>query len=176
MLERFYPDMMADSAYGIDYEELYGRGYRGIIYDVDNTLVEHGAPATKRAVELFERLHGIGFSAVLLSNNREQRVKSFAEDVRYADYIFKAGKPSARGYREAMRRMGTDERNTLFVGDQLFTDVWGAKNAGIYSILVKPIHPKEEIQIVLKRQLEKIVLYFYRRKKGREKDDDGRIY
>ena len=176
MLERFYPDMMADSAYGIDYEELYGRGYRGIIYDVDNTLVEHGAPATKRAVELFERLHGIGFSAVLLSNNREPRVKSFAEDVRYADYIFKAGKPSARGYREAMRRMGTDERNTLFVGDQLFTDVWGAKNAGIYSILVKPIHPKEEIQIVLKRQLEKIVLYFYRRKKGREKDDDGRIY
>lgn len=143
---------------------------------MDNTLVEHGAPATKRAVELFERLHGIGFSAVLLSNNREPRVKSFAEDVRYADYIFKAGKPSARGYREAMRRMGTDERNTLFVGDQLFTDVWGAKNAGIYSILVKPIHPKEEIQIVLKRQLEKIVLYFYRRKKGREKDDDGRIY
>ena len=176
MLERFYPDRMADSAYGIDYEELYGRGYRGIIYDVDNTLVEHGAPATKRAVELFERLHGIGFSAVLLSNNREPRVKSFAEDVRYAVYIFKAGKPSARGYREAMRRMGTDERNTLFVGDQLFTDVWGAKNAGIYSILVKPIHPKEEIQIVLKRQLEKIVLYFYRRKKGREKDDDGRIY
>ena len=176
MLERFYPDRMADSAYGIDYEELYGRGYRGIIYDVDNTLVEHGAPATKRAVELFERLHGIGFSAVLLSNNREPRVKSFAEDVRYADYIFKAGKPSARGYREAMRRMGTDERNTLFVGDQLCTDVWGAKNAGIYSILVKPIHPKEEIQIVLKRQLEKIVLYFYRRKKGREKDDDGRIY
>ena len=176
MLERFYPDRMADSAYGIDYEELYGRGYRGIIYDVDNTLVEHGAPATKRAVELFERLHGIGFSAVLLSNNREPRVKSFAEDVRYADYIFKAGKPSARGYREAMRRMGTDERNTLFVGDQLFTDVWGAKNAGIYSILVIPIHPKEEIQIVLKRQLEKIVLYFYRRKKGREKDDDGRIY
>ena len=128
MLERFYPDRMADSAYGIDYEELYGRGYRGIIYDVDNTLLEHGAPATKRAVELFERLHGIGFSAVLLSNNREPRVKSFAEDVRYADYIFKAGKPSARGYREAMRRMGTDERNTLFVGDQLFTDVWGAKN------------------------------------------------
>ena len=176
MLERFYPDRMADSAYGIDYEELYGRGYRGIIYDVDNTLVEHGAPATKRAVELFERLHGIGFSAVLLSNNREPRVKSFAEDVRYADYIFKAGKPSARGYREAMRRMGTDERNTLFVGDQLFTDVWGAKNAGIYSILVKPIHPKEEIQIVLKRKKKKIVLYFYRRKKGREKDDDGRIY
>ena len=62
-----------------------------------------------------------------------------------------------------MENMGTDEANTLFVGDQIFTDVWGANKAGIYSILVKPIHPKEEIQIVLKRYLEKIVLVSYHR-------------
>ena len=60
-----------------------------------------------------------------------------------------------------MQQMGTNEKNTLFVGDQIFTDVWGANKAGIYSILVKPIHPKEEIQIVLKRILEKVVLFFY---------------
>lgn len=164
MLEIFYPDKMVDSAYEIDYEDYYRKGYRGIIYDVDNTLVPHGAPADERAVALFARLHAIGYSVTLLSNNKEPRVKSFAEDVKYADYIFKADKPSAKGYREAMRRMGTDERTTFFVGDQLFTDVWGAKNADILGILVKPIHPKEEIQIVFKRQLEKIVLYFYRRK------------
>ena len=63
-----------------------------------------------------------------------------------------------------MQQMGTDGQNTLFVGDQIFTDVYGANLAGIRTILVKPIHPKEEIQIVLKRYLEKIVLYFYRRK------------
>ena len=63
--------------------------------------------------------------------------------------------------------METNPSNTLFVGDQLFTDVWGAKRTGIYSILVKPIHPKEEIQIVLKRYLEKIVLFFYYRKKNK---------
>jgi len=164
MLEIFYPDKMVDSAYEIDYEDYYRKGYRGIIYDVDNTLVPHGAPADERAVALFGRLHAIGYSVTLLSNNKEPRVKSFAEDVKYADYIFKADKPSPKGYREAMRRMGTDERTTFFVGDQLFTDVWGAKNADILGILVKPIHPKEEIQIVFKRQLEKIVLYFYRRK------------
>ena len=62
-----------------------------------------------------------------------------------------------------MERLGTDKENTLFVGDQLFTDIWGAKKAGIRTFLVKPIHPKEEIQIVLKRYLEKIVLFFYRR-------------
>ena len=59
--------------------------------------------------------------------------------------------------------MGTDEKTTVFVGDQLFTDVYGAKKSGIYSILVKPIHPKEEIQIVLKRRLERIVLHFYKK-------------
>ncbi len=62
--------------------------------------------------------------------------------------------------------MGTAPESTLFVGDQLFTDVWGAKRAGIVTYLVKPIHPKEEIQIVLKRRLERIVLFFYHRKKG----------
>lgn len=171
MLEQFYPDETADSAYDIDYEKWYETGYRGLIYDVDNTLVPHGAPADERAKRLFERLSGIGFSVVLLSNNKELRVKSFAEDVRYADYIFKAGKPSEKGYREAMRRMGTDEKTTLFVGDQLFTDVWGAKRTGIRSILVRPIHPKEEIQIILKRQLERIVLYFYYRKRCRDGAD-----
>ena len=75
----------------------------------------------------------------------------------------KAGKPKPSGYRKAMEQLGTDTGNTIFVGDQIFTDVWGANRAGIHTILVKPIHPKEEIQIVLKRYLEKIVLYFYQR-------------
>ena len=57
--------------------------------------------------------------------------------------------------------MKTTKENTLFIGDQIFTDVLGAKRAGLYAIMVKPIHPKEEIQIVLKRYLEKIVLFFY---------------
>ena len=168
MLEIFYPDETADTSYGIDYEALYRKGYRGLIYDVDNTLVPHGTPADDRAKALFERLHTIGFSAVLLSNNKEPRVKSFAEDVKYADYIFKADKPSVKGYEEAMRRMGTTKETTLFIGDQLFTDVWGAKRSGIRSILVKPIHPKEEIQFIFKRQLEKIVLHFYYRQKSRK--------
>ena len=59
--------------------------------------------------------------------------------------------------------MGTDKADTYFVGDQIFTDVWGANRAGIKSILVKPIDKHEEIQIVLKRYLESIVLFFYKR-------------
>ena len=164
MLERFYPHHEVASSYEIDYEQLYEAGYRGVVFDVDNTLVPHGAPADERAIALFERLRNIGFKSMLLSNNKEPRVKMFNDAVK-SDYIYKAGKPNVCGYQKAMEKMRTTPENTLFVGDQLFTDIWGAKKAGMETYLVKPIHPKEEIQIVLKRYLEKIVLHFYHKKK-----------
>lgn len=168
MFEMFYPDEEVESAYVIDYEALYREGYRGVIFDIDNTLVPHGAPADERSIALFKRLHEMGYRTMLLSNNKEPRVKMFADDVK-SSYIFKAGKPARGGYEKAMERMQTTPGNTLFVGDQLFTDIWGAKNAGIVTYLAKPIHPKEEIQIVLKRYLEKIVLYFYHKDKNNKK-------
>ncbi len=166
MLDMFYPDEYKDSTYDIAFEDLYDAGYRGIIFDIDNTLVPHGAPADERAKTLFAQLKELGFACCLLSNNQEPRVKMFHEAV-HVNYIFNAHKPSIKNYQRAMEMMGTDLDNTIFVGDQLFTDVWGAKRTGIRNILVKPIHPKEEIQIVLKRYLEKIVLYFYLRNKSR---------
>ena len=164
MFQRFYPDNEVDSAYEIDYKSLYEKGCRGVIFDIDNTLVPHGAPADDRAKQFFSRLRELGYKTVLLSNNKEPRVKSFADSVGSL-YVFKAGKPGGRGYAKAMADMGTSSENTLFVGDQLFTDVWGARKMGIVTYLVKPIHPKEEIQIVLKRRLEWIVLFFYHRAK-----------
>ena len=166
MFETFFPDEYVDSTYVIPFEELYEKGYRGVIFDIDNTLVPHGAPADDRAVRFFERLEKIGFSSCLLSNNREARVRMFNREIG-TNYIFNAHKPPVKNYGRAMEIMGTDKWNTVFIRDQLFTDVWGAKRAGIHNILVKPIHPKEEIQIVLKRRLEKVVLYFY--KNSREK-------
>lgn len=165
MLERFYPRRRAESSYVIPYELYYKKGIRGVIFDIDNTLVPHGAPADEMALSLFAELHGMGIRTCLLSNNKESRVAPFAKQVNSL-YIHKAGKPSVKGYRKAMELMGTDCSSTLFVGDQLFTDVYGANRAGIYSILVDPIDPREEIQIVLKRYPEKVILYFYRRRFG----------
>ena len=168
MFDRFFPDRYVASTYVIDFEKLYEEGYRGLIFDIDNTLVPHGAPADARAIALFDRLKKIGFKCCLISNNQEPRVKMFNEPIQ-VDYVYNVHKPSTKNYRKAMEIMGTDETNSVFIGDQLFTDVWGAKRTGISNILVKPIHPKEEIQIVLKRYLEKIVLYFYARSKKQAK-------
>ena len=163
MFRKFYPDMYVDSTYIIDFEELYKKGIRGLIFDIDNTLVEHGMPATDRAIALFDRLREIGFKTCLISNNKEPRVKPFATEVN-SPYVFKANKPSKKNDLKAMEIMNTDINSTCFVGDQLFTDVYGANRCNIKSILVKPIHPKEEIQIILKRKLERIVLFFYKKR------------
>jgi len=160
MFKTFYPERCIDSTYDIPFEQLYEEGYRGVIFDIDNTLVMHGAPADERAKSLFARLKNLGFECCLLSNNQEPRVKMFNEEIQ-VHYICNAHKPSTVNYEKAMQMMNTDKSNTVFVGDQLFTDVWGAKRTGITNYLVKPINPKEEIQIVLKRLLEKVVLYFY---------------
>lgn len=162
MFEKFFPDEYMASTYVIPFEKLYEEGYRGVIFDIDNTLVPHGAPADERAKKLFRRLEEIGFQSCLLSNNQKPRVEMFNREIGTI-YICNAHKPSRKNYIHAMELMGTDRSSTIFVGDQLFTDVWGAKRAGIRNILVKPIHPKEEIQIVFKRYLEKLVLHFYKK-------------
>ncbi len=164
MLNSFYPDEYLDSTYQIDFEKLKEEGYKGVLFDIDNTLVPHGAPADERAKELFRKLKSLGMESCLISNNQLPRVEPFAKAVG-THFIEDAHKPLAKNYKKAMEVMGCTSENALFVGDQLFTDVYGAKRAGMKTILVKPIHPKEEIQIVLKRYLEKVVLHFYKKQR-----------
>lgn len=168
MFERFFPDTTVSSTYAIDYEKLYRDGFRGILFDIDNTLVEHGKEATEQAKKLFLRLKKIGFECCLISNNKKNRVRTFNEDIG-VHTVFNAHKPAKKGYYYAMELMNTRPENTVFVGDQLFTDIFGAKRIGLKNFLVKPINEKEEIQIVLKRKLEWIVLKEYRAKKREEK-------
>lgn len=160
MASKLFPTEYYNSTYSIDFEKYYRLGYRGIIFDIDNTLVPHNAPQDARSKELFKKLNDIGYKVCFVSNNKEPRVKSFNKDVG-GSYVFKANKPSPKGYIKVMNNMGTTRENTLFVGDQIFTDIWGANNAKLHSILVKQIDKKEEIQIVLKRIIEKPIIAVY---------------
>ena len=157
-----FPDEYVKSAFEIDYKDLYKQGYRGIIFDIDNTLVGHNQPADRRAVHLIAVLKDIGFSINILSNNKEPRVKAFADQVGADDYLYLANKPLPKGYRRAMWRMGLKRHQMLVIGDQLFTDICGANLAGMHTILVEPVKKwHEEIQIIAKRLLEAPILFAY---------------
>ena len=170
-MNKLFPRMYKKDIYDIDYKGLYEKGFRAILFDIDNTLTTHGTRADSSNAAFFKNLRDIGFKTCLISNNKEKRVFPFAKEVN-SPYIYKANKPSKRGYIKAMELLEVKDTQTVFIGDQIFTDILGANSAGVYSILVDPISPKEEIQIVLKRYLERIVLFFYKRsiEKGRNND------
>lgn len=152
-LNDLYPDRVTSSVYALDWETLAKR-YKGVIFDIDNTLVPHGAPATEEAVCLFERIHRLGMKTMLVSNNGEGRVKPFADALQTA-YVYKAGKPKKRGYQEAIRKMGISTADTLFLGDQIFTDVWGANRTGMDTMLTEPVDISTDVlQITVKRWIE----------------------
>ena len=165
-MKNLLPGERADSAYTLPYEELREQGVKGVIFDIDNTLVRHGEPACFRTVGLFAHLRELGLTPFILSNNGIDRVRSFAEAVG-APYLHKAGKPGPAGYRRACEVMGIRPEEAIAVGDQIYTDIWGAGRCGIRSILVAPIDPREEIQIKFKRILEKPVLRAYERRAGK---------
>ena len=156
MLAKFKPDIEASSVYEVDFDRLFDEGIRGLIFDIDNTLVAHDAPCNEKSDELMSKLLNKGFKIFILSNNDEDRVKLFIENIKI-DYIHKAGKPSVKNYDAALEKMDLKKEETVAIGDQLFTDCLGAKNAGIKFIKVGINDKKEPPHIKLKRILEKPV-------------------
>ena len=166
MFERFFPDRYVASTYVIDFEKLYEQGFRGLIFDIDNTLVPHDAPPDERSIRLMQELRQKGFSIMTVSNNHEPRVRSLAEKLEIG-YIHDAHKPAPRGYLAACSRMGLLPEETACIGDQLFTDVLGANRAGVRSILVLPVDRSTDIpRIRLKRRLEAPILKAYEKHYG----------
>ena len=166
IFRQMFPSEFASSFYNYDFGAAYGRGKRLILFDIDNTLVPHGAPSDERCSSKIAELKTEGFALCAVSNNKEPRVKSFCDSLG-VPYVYDADKPSVRGYEQAMRLSGVGREETIFFGDQIFTDIFGAHRAGLDSVLVKPIDlSTDEIQIKFKRILEKPVIMAYFREKG----------
>lgn len=155
----FQPSLRIGSVCELDIEKLKMLGLQNLLLDADSTLKRYTAevpePDVSQWLETMKE-HHIGLC--LVSNGRGKRIKRFAETVGLP-YVPMALKPSPAGCNEAIRSMNFDRKTTAMVGDQVFADIIAGKRAGLFTILVEPIHPEEEHWYTrIKRPFEKIVL------------------
>lgn len=165
MLKKYYPYEYVESVFVIDYEKLFTLGYRGIVFDIDNTLVHHGDDSNIKVDKLFNTIHSIGFKTLLLSNNSAARIERFNRNIG-ALYIAEADKPKKAGYVKAVNMLGLEKEKVVVIGDQLFTDILGANRSEMASILVRFMQRETETKIGKKRMLEKVILSIYKTKKA----------
>ena len=134
------------------------------ILDIDNTLTEDGAPDISYDVEKWiKRVQAEGIILTIVSNNHRQRVEAFAEKI-FLPYVCEAKKPSQKCLADILAKYMVTPFETAVIGDQLFTDIWFAKRAGMVSVLVEPIGPDYLIGVMLKRFIEKPILSIWKRK------------
>lgn len=160
MFKIFYPYEYMDSVFAIDYDKLYAKGYRGILFDIDNTLVYHGEDSTPEVDALFKTIHKAGLKTIILSNNSEERVLRFLKNIK-SPYIYDAGKPNPKSYIRAVKGLHIKREEAVVIGDQIFTDIYGANRCGLASILVKFIRKPEETYFGKRRDVENVLLKMY---------------
>lgn len=143
----------------IDLEQFYAQGFRGIVTDLDNTLVSQLTPDATEACKAFiARARGLGFNIVVLSNNGPRRVGHFADPLGLT-YICRARKPRPGAFRAALAKLGVEASQALMLGDQTMTDILGGNRAGLHTVLVRPVARNEEgLPTKINRFMERIVI------------------
>lgn len=159
MLNKLVPKEMAESIYRIDLDRLWAEGKRGIITDLDNTLVGALDPlATPELVSWLKNIRERGWKVVIVSNNNLTRVSAFAEPL-HIPFVHSARKPSTRAFLQAMQVLQMENRETVVVGDQMLTDVLGGNRLGLHTVLVHPVSlTGEGFFTRFNRRLEKVAV------------------
>lgn len=158
------PNEFVRSIYEITPEKLHDLGIKGIITDLDNTLVEWDrADATEELVEWFEMMREAGIKIIIASNNHEARVRQFAEP-HGIPFIFRAKKPLGGAYYAALVQLRLRRDEVAMLGDQLLTDIMGAKRQKLYTFLVKPVADSDGLVTKFNRFVERRVYNDLKRK------------
>jgi len=165
MFERLLPQMRVNTIYDIDLHALKENGIRGIITDLDNTLVGAKVPlATPELVKWLDDVRDLGFRVVIVSNNNWTRVSQFAKPLNIP-YVHMARKPASGAFRRALTTLGLPAEQTAVIGDQMMTDVLGGRRMGLFTILVTPIAPSDEgFMTRFNRMIERYALSRLRKK------------
>ncbi|MDR1615886.1 MAG: YqeG family HAD IIIA-type phosphatase [Syntrophomonadaceae bacterium] len=154
----WYPKMYVKDLLSIPMEILPQNNIKGIILDLDNTVTEWNSNYIRPQVaQWFAELKSRAVQLCILSNNGEERVVKVAEQLN-VPYVHRARKPTSYGYLRALKIMGLQAENTLLIGDQIFTDIWGGNRLGLFTVLVKPLNGKEFPGTKVSRFFERILL------------------
>jgi HAD superfamily phosphatase (TIGR01668 family) len=159
LLTLLAPNKRVNSIYDIDLSALKRAGIRGIITDLDNTLVQtREAHADERLLAWFQLLQAEGFKVVVVSNNRFRRVARFCNP-HGIPFVHRARKPAGSGFRRSLKMLATSPHETAVIGDQILTDVFGGNMLGMLTILVRPCSPHGEAVFTrFNRRLEKFAI------------------
>ncbi len=164
MLKHFLPDQHVQNILDITPEMLVERGVKGIITDLDNTLVEWDRPeATPELIKWFTSIKEKGILITIVSNNTQHRVKSFSDPVGIP-FIYSARKPMTRAFKRALKDMKLKNEEVVVIGDQLLTDVLGGNRLGLHTILVVPVASSDGVWTRFNRKIERIILSWMKRK------------
>lgn len=134
------PDYMISSIYELTPERLNKRGIRLVLADLDNTLARYREKDASPELKCWKaKLEEQGIRVFIVSNSRKPaRAKRFAESLDVG-FVGHSGKPGTKGFARALEETGCTMEEALMVGDQIFTDIWGAHNAGVLAVLTEPV-------------------------------------
>ncbi|MDN4525469.1 YqeG family HAD IIIA-type phosphatase [Fictibacillus fluitans] len=164
MLKNFLPDEHVQSIFDITPEMLLKRNVKGIITDLDNTLVEWDRPdATPELIKWFSSFKEKGILITIVSNNTQQRVSSFSDPVQIP-FIYSARKPMTRAFKRAIRDMNLKRDEIVVIGDQLLTDVLGGNRLKLHTIMVVPVASTDGLWTRVNRKIERMILSWMKRK------------
>lgn len=167
LYKRFMPKEFVNSVYDVTPEKLHALGIKGIITDLDNTLVEWDrADATPELMAWLKLIQDSGIQVIIVSNNKEARVKHFADPLGI-QYIFQARKPLRKAFKKGLDMLNLPPQKVLMLGDQMMTDMLGGNALHLHTILVKPVAQSDGFVTKLNRRLERRV-FNYLRKNGIE--------
>lgn len=170
------PDFMFPKFDDISVDFLREIGVRSLIIDIDNTLAPYEvSEPDARTLEWFAALSEAGVGAALVSNNGRERVERFNRTLSLPAY-HNCHKPSRKYLRMAMEDIGARRESTLFLGDQIFTDVAAARRLGLRAAVVDPIKDKRTLFFRFKRFLERPIVRRYRRRAGKRGRSNGTEY
>jgi HAD superfamily phosphatase (TIGR01668 family) len=168
VFERFYPDKMAENVFELSEKFFKDRNIKGVVFDIDNTLVTHDTPVPPRDIlDYLDILQKNGIKFAVVSNNHKERVDLFCRELG-CPYIARAWKPFKKNLLKIKNALSLPEEEICLVGDQLFTDIYGGKRMGFRTVLVTAVGKSETKFVAFKRFFEQLVISEYnkRAKKG----------